>query len=78
MNKNDKYFRLGRFQWVLYALIAVLLIASIMRSQWGAPRAWEQCKESLFSQMLSGECTPRRSNTPSGEPIILKSPGTNA
>jgi len=61
--------------WVLYGLLAVLLIAGIMVSRDQDAPAWAQCKESLFQQMLSDTCTPRKGI---GIPIeIPASPGQN-
>jgi hypothetical protein len=46
--------------WILAGLILVLSLASIYRDQSGmhAPR-WTMCKESLVTQMFSGDCTLR-------------------
>lgn len=74
-DKDQKFFNLSGMSWVLYALLAVLLIAGMMYSQGrDAPRHM-QCKESLFEQMFSDECTPRRGV---GVPVeIPASPGQN-
>ena len=67
MDDNNKPFRIGRWQWALYALVAALIIASIMRGQSGDVPAWQQCKESLFNQMFSDQCTPRRGFAPNNQ-----------
>ncbi len=66
-NENQPYFRGGGWRWVLYALLAVLVIASMIMAQSGNVPEWEKCKESLFEQMFSDECTLRRGydNSPS-------------
>ena len=64
MADDKKYFRTGPWQLVLYALVAALIIAGIIRGQSGDVHSWEKCKESLFNQMISGECTPRRGFAP--------------
>lgn len=51
--------RHGTLQWVLYALITALIIAGLYQSRNADAPQWEQCKESLFTQMISGDCTPR-------------------
>ena len=80
MADDKKYFRMGPWQWVLYALVAALIVASIIRGQSGDARSWEKCKESLFTQMISGECTPRRSFAPQQDninPTGQSNTGTN-
>ena len=51
---------MSRYMWILAGLIMVLSLASIYRDQSGmhAPR-WTMCKESLVTQMFSGDCTLR-------------------
>jgi len=74
-DQNNKFFKLGSMSWVLYGLLAVLLIAGIMVSRDQDSPAWAQCKESLFQQMFSDTCTPREGI---GIPIeIPASPGQN-
>jgi len=74
-DQNNKFFKLGSMSWVLYGLLAVLLIAGIMVSRDQDAPAWAQCKESLFQQMFSDTCTPREGI---GIPIeIPASPGQN-
>ena len=57
---------MGGFRWVFYALVAVLIIGSLWASRSGRVPEWEKCKESLFQQMLSDVCTPRRGFEPGG------------
>jgi hypothetical protein len=74
-DQNNKFFKLGSMSWVLYGLLAVLLIAGIMVSRDQDAPAWAQCKESLFQQMFSDTCTQREGI---GIPIeIPASPGQN-
>ena len=80
MADDKKYFRMGPWQWVLYALVAALIVASIIRGQSGDVRSWEKCKESLFTQMISGECTPRRGFAPqqdNSNPPVQSDTGRN-
>jgi len=64
-------------QWVLYALITALIIAGLYQSRNADAPAWEQCKESLFIQMISGDCTPRRGigGELSPSPVLPENPG---
>lgn len=78
MDNNDKRFRIGGWQWVLYALVAALIIGSIMRGQSGETPDWQKCKESLFNQMLTGECTLRRGFAPQqNNQVVPSSDGKN-
>lgn len=52
------------FRWVFYALLAALLVGSLMMSQSGRIPDWEKCRESLFQQMFSDKCTPRSGHIP--------------
>lgn len=69
--------RYGSLQWVLYALITALIIAGLYQSRNADAPAWEQCKESLFTQMISGDCTPRRGigGEQSPSPVLPENPG---
>ncbi|MGC6484372.1 MAG: hypothetical protein ACON4P_01770 [Candidatus Puniceispirillales bacterium] len=70
MDDNNKYFRVSGWQIVIYALLTVLIIAGIYVGRTGETPQWQQCKESLFTQMFSDTCTPRRgmlSNPESGD-----------
>jgi len=74
-DEQNKFFRLGGMSWVLYALLAVLLMAGLMVGRDQDAPAWAQCKESLFQQMFSDTCTPRQGI---GVPVeIPASPGQN-
>lgn len=52
---------MSRGLWIFAALFAILAISVIYQSEFGGgvERPWTECKENLFSQMISGECTPR-------------------
>jgi len=45
---------------VLLALIAVIII--IQQLGYGKEQKWRNCKESLVTQMFSGDCTPTRAS----------------
>ena len=49
MADDKKYFRMGPWQWVLYALVAAL-ICQHHQGQSGEVRSWEKCKD---------RCSPR-------------------
>ncbi len=49
-----------RTMWILLALITVLSLAAIWRDSQGMPApSWTMCKESLFTQVFTGDCTLR-------------------
>jgi hypothetical protein len=52
---------MSRNMWILAALIAVIIIATIYQSEVGGglDRPWTKCKESMIQQIFSGDCTPR-------------------
>ena len=51
---------MSRGMWILAALLTVMMIAFIYQTESGnLERPWAECKESMFTQMISGECTPR-------------------
>lgn len=51
---------MSRTAWIMVAVITAMALASIWRSQSGAPTPrWELCKESLVTQVLTGDCTLR-------------------
>ena len=52
---------MSRTMWILAALIAVVVIATIYQSEVGdgLDRPWTKCKESMVQQIFSGDCTPR-------------------
>ena len=51
---------MSRNMWILAALIALLSLATIYRSESGTrdPK-WSVCKESLVTQIFTGDCTLR-------------------
>ena len=51
---------MSRGMWILAAILAVLAISQIYMAETGQlERPWAECKESLFTQVFSNECTPR-------------------
>jgi len=51
---------MSRNMWILAALLAILSIAVIWRSESDMPEPkWTLCKESLVTQLLTGDCTLR-------------------
>ena len=51
---------MSKYMWILAALISVMVIASIYREQSGMKMPDHlNCKESMFQQMFTDECTPR-------------------
>ena len=51
---------MSKNMWILAALISVLVIASIYREQSGLEMPGHlNCKESMFKQMFTDQCTPR-------------------
>ncbi|XDZ64635.1 hypothetical protein AB8880_06760 [Alphaproteobacteria bacterium LSUCC0684] len=77
MTEQEPKRQSGSLRWVLYALITALIIASLYQSRNAKAPDWEQCKESLFTQMISGDCTPRRGlgGDQSPSSILPDSPG---
>ena len=50
---------MSRGMWILAAILAVLVISQMYMSGTGQlDRPWAECKESLMTQVISGECTP--------------------
>ena len=43
---------------IILILLVGLVIAMMYQSREGVKRPWMNCKESLVSQMLTGNCTP--------------------
>lgn len=74
-DKDQKFFNLSGMSWILYTLLAVLLIVGMIYSRGQDSPAHMQCKESLFQQMFSDTCTPRRGVAVPVE--IPASPGQN-
>ena len=60
MDNNNNPSGFGGFRLIFFALLAGLVIAGLMMGQSGNVPDWEKCKESLFQQMFSDQCTPRR------------------
>ena len=51
---------MSKNMWILAALISVFVIASIYREQSGMKTPDHlKCKESMFQQMFTDQCTPR-------------------
>ncbi len=49
-----------RMMWILLGLLAILSIGTIWRQESGMPTPQHQmCKESLFTQIVTGACTMR-------------------
>jgi len=49
---------MNRGMIVIGVLLVGLMIATIYQQRKGVRRPWTQCKESMVTQMFSGECTP--------------------
>ena len=51
---------MSRTMWILLGLLAILSIGTIWRHESGMPTPQHQmCKESLFTQVVTGACTLR-------------------
>lgn len=74
-DQNKPFFQLGGRGWVLYALVALLIIGSIVAGGRERP-AWENCKESLIVNYLTGNCTPLEGLGRTITITIPTSPGT--
>ena len=62
---------MSRGMWILAALIAAMVIAMVYQEQAGGiDRPWTKCKESLFQQMFSDQCTPTAGSAAPGLPRI--------
>ncbi len=47
-------------RWLLIILMSLFVIAFIWRDMSGtSDMSWTKCKESLFTQVMTGECTLR-------------------
>ena len=47
-------------RWLLVLLMSLFVLAFIRRDMSGmADMSWTKCKESLFTQVIKGECTLR-------------------
>jgi hypothetical protein len=61
---------MNRGMIVIGVLLVGLMIATIYQQQKGVGRPWTQCKESMVTQMFSGECTPSQfSDSPMRGPL---------
>jgi len=61
---------MNRGMIIIGVLLVGLIIATIYQQQKGVERPWTQCKESMVTQMLSGECTPSQfSGSPMHGPL---------
>ena len=49
-------------RWIIYALIAILMIGIIWRNEFSnlEKPEWTRCKESLIQQIFLKECTPTK------------------
>jgi len=46
--------------WILAALLTALALATIWNAESGGPKKrWHHCKESLVTQIFTGDCTLR-------------------
>ena len=51
---------MSRTMWILLGLLAILSIGTIWRQETGMPTPQHlMCKESLFTQVVTGACTLR-------------------
>ena len=51
---------MSRTMWILLGLLAILSIGTIWRQETGMPAPQHlMCKESLFTQVVTGACTLR-------------------
>ena len=51
---------MSRNGWILVALLSALALATIWNSETGGPKKrWHHCKESLVTQVFTGNCTLR-------------------
>ncbi len=55
---------MNRGMIVIGVLLVGLVIAMIYQQQKGVERPWTQCRESMVTQMLTGECTPSQFSAP--------------
>tara|TARA_B100000989_G_scaffold213752_1_gene162425 strand:+ start:542 stop:781 length:240 start_codon:yes stop_codon:yes gene_type:complete len=61
--ENAPYLETGDkmdLRWLLILLMSLFVVAFIWRDMSGmAEMSWTKCKESLFTQVITGECTLR-------------------
>ena len=51
---------MSRNGWILAALLTALALATIWNAERGGPKKrWHHCKESLVTQIFTGDCTLR-------------------
>ena len=51
---------MSRNGWFLAALLTALALATIWNAESGGPKKrWHHCKESLVTQIFTGDCTLR-------------------
>ena len=51
---------MSRNGWILAALLTALALATIWNAESGGPKKrWHHCKESLVTQIFTGDCTLR-------------------
>lgn len=51
---------MSRNMWIMAALLTILVLANIWSDTSGkAMDRWEMCKESLVTQIFTGDCTLR-------------------
>ena len=51
---------MSRNRWILAALLTALALATIWNAESGGPKKrWHHCKESLVTQIFTGDCTRR-------------------
>ena len=49
---------MSRNGWILAALLTALALATIWNAESGGPKKrWHHCKESLVTQIFTGDCT---------------------
>lgn len=55
---------MNRGMILIGVLLVGLVIAMIYQQRKGVERPWTQCKESMVTQMFTGECTPSQFSAP--------------
>ena len=51
---------MSRNGWILAALLTALALVTIWNAESGGPKKrWHHCKESLVTQIFTGDCTLR-------------------
>ncbi len=77
---------MNRGMILIGVLLVVFMITMIYQQRQGVERPWTQCKESMVTQMLTGECPPSQfpgspmhgplGHTPQGETPQEETPGS--